>query len=208
MYGLGDVWSRWFPNCCFWAGSQGESVKSPLKVESQFPIAFWVPGHKPHCFSKPIILGFIFPAQFPRVGVPDVRLKHLILQEEAPFLWYFVIFLLLVGRYSTGRGPVETASLPLLPYSMWPFYCLLWKSCSAGPLIIFRENYSTGSCNFGVSLGIGETCVFLSPTFNQFPKLLFPLAFLDSQNIPHPVFSVSSQKLSISLVSLMVSPEP
>lgn len=110
-------------------------------------------------------------------------------KKKLLFLWYFVISLLLVGRYSTGRGPVETASLPLLPYSMWPFYCLLWKSCSAGPLIIFRENYSTGSCNFGVSLGIGETCVFLSPIFNQFPKLLFPLAFLDSQNIPHQVFS-------------------
>lgn len=143
----------------------------------------------PIVFQSQLFWGFIFPAQFPRVGVPDVRLKRLILQEEAPFLWYFVISLLLVGRYSTGRGPVETASLPLLPYSMWPFYCLLWKSCSAGPQIIFRENYSTGSCNFGVSLGIGETCVFLSPIFNQFPKLLFPLAFLDSQNIPHPVFS-------------------
>lgn len=54
---------------------------SPLRAESQFPIALLVSW-----IAKLVILGVVSPMQVPRVGIPDVGYEPLAPQGEAPYL--------------------------------------------------------------------------------------------------------------------------
>lgn len=50
---------------------------------------------------------------------------------------------------------------PLPPIFMGPFHSLSWARCWDGSQAPFRQNRSTGSCLFGVSVGGGEFRLFL-----------------------------------------------
>lgn len=47
------------------------------------------------------------------------------------------------------------------PISMWPFYLLFWRSCSAGFQVFFRGSYIICSYRFVVSMGGSKLTIFL-----------------------------------------------
>lgn len=55
----------------------------------------------------------------------------------------------------------KTISLSFLIISMWPFYPLLWRSCSASFQVFFIEDCSICSYIFGMSMEGGEFRIFL-----------------------------------------------
>ena len=135
-----------------------EPVHEPFKSEvtvSYSPLVLL--DIRPIGFQSQIFGGLIFPVQVPRVGGPDVGLKPLASQEEAPCLWYLPCLWVTV----LGWGFGETTSLPLLPVSVWPFYLWLWKSCSASFQVFFRENCSVRSWRSGVSVGVSKLKILL-----------------------------------------------
>lgn len=60
-----------------------------------------------------------------------------------------------------GRGFGKTTSLPLLIILVWPFYPLLWRSCSDSFQVFFIENCSVYSYRFGMPMGRGKFSIFL-----------------------------------------------
>lgn len=78
-----------------------------------------------------------------------------------PLLLRFVRSFLLAGYHTRGGVFGKTVSLPLLPSLTWPFYYLLWGSCSASFQVFFREGCSVYSCRFCVFMGRGDFRFFL-----------------------------------------------
>lgn len=64
------------------------------------------------------------------------------------------------GHYARGGDSGGTKLLPLPPVLMWPFYCLLWRSCLSHFPVLFRELFHV-SCRPGVSVGGSELRIFL-----------------------------------------------
>ena len=78
--------------------------------------------------------------------------------------------LLIVGHHAVGG----VLSRPfLLPISVWPFYPLLCRNCSASFQTFFRENVSTSSWASGVSVGGGEFRIFLHHHVELPPQFYF-----------------------------------
>lgn len=65
------------------------------------------------------------------------------------------------GSLHQGWGFWQDGSLPLLPVSMWHFYPLLWRSCSASGQVFFRRNYFIWNHSFSVSVGGSGFRIFL-----------------------------------------------
>lgn len=78
---------------------------------------------------------FVSPVQVPRSWVPDMRQKPLTPQGGFPYLWDASQWLLHLGVGFLARSL-------LLPISLWPFYPLLWSSCSVLLFFFRRELFS------------------------------------------------------------------
>ena len=103
---------------------RSESACEPSAGGPESPITLRFTGPKRCQFPKPDVLGSLISlVQVPRIGVPKVRHKPLSPQEETP-----VFEASPYGVLSHwGWAFSEITSLPFLPISMWPFYCLLWR---------------------------------------------------------------------------------
>lgn len=87
-------------------------------------------------FSKPDISEVCLFGAGPSDGVPDVGLEPLAPQGYAPFWWDpCCLCIALPARVGFWVRPT---SLALLPLWSWPFYPLLWRSCSASFQVLQR----------------------------------------------------------------------
>lgn len=123
---------------------------SLLRTVSRFPTAPWVSGHKPHCFSKPDVLGACFSGTGPKIGVSAVGP---LLREKVQICEICSIVGCCTGAGAFGK----TLSLPLLPISMWSYFHLFQRSCS----ISLQREFSHLNYGFRVSVGKEEFSIFL-----------------------------------------------
>ena len=128
---------------------------------------FGSPGGKPHWFSKPDVLGPHLFGTGPSgcdawcgVWTPCFLGRSSVF-VRSPWLWVTMLW-------------VEYLSRPfLLSISVWPFYPLLCRNCSASFQAFFRGNGSTSSWGFGVSVGGGEFRIFLHHHVELPPQFYF-----------------------------------
>lgn len=146
-----------------------ESICKPFKKVSQFPTVFWVSHTWAQLVFKVRCLEAHLFVAGPRVGVPDVGHKSLIPKGEALDLWD------LSQLWVTESGVRYLArlhtSLPLWPISMWPFYCLLWRSYSPNFQVFFSAYCFICSCIFSVSVGGGEFRIFCATILDHPPPI-------------------------------------
>ena len=148
------------------SGSSSEPFKSGLSISYSLLVLLDI---SPIAFQCQMFWGPISLMQMPRVGVPDVGHKFLDPQEEPIFVRFFPP----MGHHPGGGVYGKTASLSLLPFLVFHFYLLLWKSCLASFQVFFRGNYFICSYRF-ISMEGSELRIFiwchleLSPIISHF----------------------------------------
>lgn len=116
------------------------------------------PGHKPHLFLKPNILGVHCSSE----GFKSWRASC---GAQTPHPSgrnaTFLRSLLTMGQQAGCVVFGTTMSLPPPSVSIWPFYPSLWSSYSASSQVLFRANCYICRCIFSVSMGGGEFRIIL-----------------------------------------------
>lgn len=139
------VWFSLFSNYSVLGPGGDEIVHEPLKSRiliSQSPMV--IQNSSPIDFQRQVFWRLTSLMQAPRAGVP----------QTSSFLGrsYLLLFVCLfvcsssfpvVGCHVRGKHFGKCMSLILLPISIWPFYTLMWNSCSDRSQILFRGNCST-----------------------------------------------------------------
>lgn len=118
---------------------------SPLKGESQFPLG---PLNVFPFISLPGVLGPFLLLQIPRAGVPRVR--HKSLAPLRKILNWGDLSLLCVTTLRVGFWK-DCQIRSLLPFLMWSFYLLSWRSSSSGLQLFLRRNWCI--CNYPREVG-------------------------------------------------------
>lgn len=133
-----------------------------LKAETQFPLAFWISW----CL-KSDISGTCLSGTGPKGWGASCGTWTFCSSRVVTVL---VRSLLLVGHPSAGGVWGHTASLPLLPVSVWSFYPLLWRSCQASFHFFF---FFSERIVLYVAVGFGVFWVFLYHHVDLPPLWLF-----------------------------------
>lgn len=105
--------------------------------------------------------------QVPTVGVLDVGHKPLTPQGGVLYLWDCSHG----GSPCWGWGFWQACISASPTHLMWPFYPVLWGSCSASSRVLFRGSCSIYSCKFLVSVGGDEVRIFLHHHLELLPIL-------------------------------------
>lgn len=154
---LSHTW-RGFPDGCFCAGPWvTQELWEPFPAVSQFATALWISCTWAPWFFKARCLELLSRVQVLKVGVSDGGYDPLAPHGEAPgwwaASWWWVAVL--------GMGCMTRPASPPLPASIWPFYCLLWRSILASFPGFPRGNWSICSYRFCGSVGGDGFGIFL-----------------------------------------------
>ena len=161
--------SKWIPftygPCTFHSGvsvwfSVWASWHKPFKNRFSIPCSSIVfPGMSSIAFQSQVFWGLASPVQDLGVGMPDVKLKSLLLREN---IHTFVIPPnCRLPQLGCGFFLGKPICLPFLPILMLSFYPWLWRLCLSSFQIPFRGCYSIHGCRFVVSVGGGKFRIFL-----------------------------------------------
>lgn len=158
------IWPKHFLTWCLNTESKGESVYESIKTRiSVFYSPLGLLDVSPIGFQS-----WLFWASSLQCNFQELELGCLMWGLNPLFLrntFLFVRSLPLVGYHARGKFFFfcKNTSLTLLSVSIWPFYPVVWRSCSTSFQAFFRENWSICSYRIGVYMGGSEFRVFLHP---------------------------------------------